>query len=229
MDRTTLKTTIAGTGESRVSDSRWTGSESLTLLPSTAFGDGITKGSTFDANGKSNIALTLAVSAKSGTNPTLDVAVQTSPDGDVWRTLGTFTQRTDVGYAMSAVSETGTTPPDITLSGTPVRPINLKVICTKLGNRGTSEIKYSLDGGVTYSAAIVTAATIEMLDEYGVSTGVTLNLEDAASAVNNVWTASTVGWERKCFGGLDRYVRAVATVGGSNTPIMTASLSGFVV
>lgn len=42
-------------------------------------------------------ALRLAVSAVAGTLPTLDVTVETSEDGVVWRTLGAFPQRTGVG------------------------------------------------------------------------------------------------------------------------------------
>lgn len=42
-------------------------------------------------------ALVLVVSARSGTNPTLDVTVQTSRDGSTWYTAGTFTQATATG------------------------------------------------------------------------------------------------------------------------------------
>lgn len=45
------------------------------------------------------VRLTLAVTAASGTTPTLDVTVETSADNgvtDAWRTLGTFAQKTVV-------------------------------------------------------------------------------------------------------------------------------------
>lgn len=201
---------------------------SIPLFPSQAFASGQTIGNVFEVGGAACARLSLAVSAKSGTNPTLDVTVETSEDGLAgWRSVAAFDQKTDVLLAMGAVTETGTTPPDITLTGTPNRYINLKVLCTTLGARGTSQIKYSLDGGVTYSTPALTAATMLMSDPVtGESTGVTLNMENAAAAVDNVWTAKTAGYERKQFTGLDRFVRAVASVGGSGGPTVTASVSG---
>ncbi len=200
----------------------------IALLVLAALAAGQTIGPVVECGGSSCARLTLEVTAKSGTNPTLDVYVETSPDGlTSWRSLADFDQKTDVSLAMGAVTEAGTTPPDITLTGTPNRYINLKVLCTLLGARGTSKIKYSLDGGKTYSAEQLTAATIEMLDPVtGETTGVTLNVENAAAAVDNVWTAKTAGYERKQFVGLDRYMRCVAVVGGSATPIVTASVTG---
>lgn len=42
------------------------------------------------------VRLTLATTAKAGTLPTLDVAVETSADNATWRSLGSFAQQTDV-------------------------------------------------------------------------------------------------------------------------------------
>lgn len=41
--------------------------------------------------------LKLNVTAASGTTPTLDVTVQTSPDATNWTSVGTFTQKTTTG------------------------------------------------------------------------------------------------------------------------------------
>lgn len=41
--------------------------------------------------------LKLTVTAASGTSPTLDVTVQTSPDASTWTSVGTFTQKTGAG------------------------------------------------------------------------------------------------------------------------------------
>lgn len=41
--------------------------------------------------------LKLTVTAVSGTSPTLDVTVQTSPDASTWTPVGTFTQKTTAG------------------------------------------------------------------------------------------------------------------------------------
>lgn len=46
---------------------------------------------------KGTVRLTLAVTAASGTTPTLDITIETSSDNgvsDSWRSLGTFTQAT---------------------------------------------------------------------------------------------------------------------------------------
>lgn len=45
---------------------------------------------------RGTVRLTLAVKAASGTLPTLDVALQTSPDGTTWSTVASFTQATGV-------------------------------------------------------------------------------------------------------------------------------------
>jgi hypothetical protein len=46
---------------------------------------------------KGTARLLLAVTAASGTTPTLDVVIQTSHDGTTWRTAHTFTQATATG------------------------------------------------------------------------------------------------------------------------------------
>jgi hypothetical protein len=51
---------------------------------------------------RGTVRLTLAVSGVDGTNPTMDVTIQTSADdgdADPWRTLGTFAQVTADGEA----------------------------------------------------------------------------------------------------------------------------------
>lgn len=55
-----------------------------------------TVGATTAANEHAAARLTLAVTASSGTTPTLDVVVETSADGTTWRSLGAFAQKTGV-------------------------------------------------------------------------------------------------------------------------------------
>lgn len=50
------------------------------------------------------VRLTLAVTAASGTTPTLDVVVETSLDGTTWRSLGAFTQKTIVASERKSFS-----------------------------------------------------------------------------------------------------------------------------
>jgi hypothetical protein len=68
-----------------------------------------------------------------------------------------------------------------------------------LGNRGTSYIKFSTDGGSTYSTPMITAASMPLIDTAVDScvgnngaTGLTLAMADTAAAVDNVWTATAV-------------------------------------
>ncbi|MEN6535493.1 MAG: phage major capsid protein [Bryobacteraceae bacterium] len=125
----------------------------------------------------------------------------TSEDGLVTRIAGRRIIQSDkcplTGSTMSAVTAAGTTPPTVTLTGTPTGPWNLKVVCTTLGARGTSYIKFSTDGGSTYSTPVVTAATVTLTDTAVDSTvgnngatGLTLAMADTAAAVDNVWTAT---------------------------------------
>lgn len=222
----------AGTGY-RMQNGRHANVESLVLLPSQALAAGVTVGPVFEVGDKSAARLTLACSAKTS-SPTLDCTVQTSPDGlNGWRSVSTFVQKTDAlaesattpaGMVMGAVSSSGTTPPTITLSGTQLQYVDLKIECTTLGARGVAVIRYSIDGGVTWVSGVFSAATISVVDPNGTDTGLVINYANAAAAVDNVWTAKTVGWERKTFTGLDRFARVVSLVGGTGT--MTASIAG---
>ena len=198
----------------------------ILVAPGTVAASGITVVTPVLETDMSVARLQLNVSAKSGTTPTLDVTIQTSVDKASWRSVGTFDQKSDVGLAMGAVTSAGTTPPAITLTGTPDRYVDLKVIVGTAGARGVGTIKYSLDGGVTYSAAITTAATINVIALDGKDTGLVLNYANATSAADNVWTAKTAGREPKVFAGLNRFVRAVANVGGSASPSFTFGVTG---
>ena len=112
----------------------------------------------------------------------------------------------DDNGTMSGVTSVGTTPPVITLTNTanrlggtgPCRPVNLKVVCTTSGARGTWVLKYSIDGGATYATAasnITSAATValtDILDPAQGLLGITLNIATGNAATDNVWTAKSV-------------------------------------
>lgn len=175
----------------------------------------------FESGDKRTANLVLETTAKSGTNPTLDVTIQTTHSKDnLPINAGSFTQQSDVGYAMGAVASAGTSPPTVTLSGTPTKDVNFKMECTTLGARGTAVVRVSSDGGITWTSNILTAATFLLP-----GTGLTINYANATAAVDNVWTASSKGYQQKTFA-LGKYWRAVCVIGGSSTPKMTAKLSG---
>lgn len=226
----------AGTGY-RMQNARHANVEQVTLLPAQTLAEGVTIGPVFEVGDKGIARLQVEVSAKAGSNPTLDATLQTSPNGlDGWQTVAAFAQRTSsaaapsagapAGLIMGAVTPAGTTPPTITLTGTQLVPVNLRIECTTLGARGTAVIRYSIDGGKSWVSSVATAATIAVIDPNGTDTGVVINYANAVAAVDNVWTATTVGYERKMFTGLDRFVRISALIGGTGGPTMDAVISG---
>ena len=77
-------------------------------------------------------------------------------DGDFPRMAGipiVVSDRVSVaGSTMGAVTEDGTTPPDVTLTGTPLGPWDLKIQITVGGSSdGTAKFKFSTDDGSTWS------------------------------------------------------------------------------
>lgn len=75
----------------------------MVLAPSearTASGQGTAR----PTEDESTARLTLDVTAASGDAPTLDVTIQTSPDGDAWTAVGTFPQATGIAQASGVFS-----------------------------------------------------------------------------------------------------------------------------
>lgn len=103
-----------------------------------------------------------------------------------------ISDRTAISDGVFVVSSSGTTPPTVTLSGTPNRKVNFKMECTTLGARGTAVVRTSINGGVTWKSSITTAATFSLLDpdDDDAATGITVNYANASAAVDNVWTAT---------------------------------------
>lgn len=204
---------------------KYVSSDALTMLAGT-YGAGINIGDTIDTAGRSCLRMTLTSSANSGTTPTADVAIQTSACGQTWRTIHSFAQ---IGTsALSAVTSDGTTPPTITVSGTPVFPCGttVKVKCTGAGARGTWTGSASYDNGGTYEFSFTSGATVTLLAPNGTSTGIVLAIGTGNAATDNTWTFSITSPQRVSLGGLDRFTRAVCTIGGSSTPTETILLEG---
>lgn len=91
--------------------------------------------------------------------------------------------------AFGTVTATGTTPPDITVTGTPTSAGYKFVIqCTKAGALGTSEIKWSSDGGISFEGPVATAAAMVLGD-----TGATIAIAAGSMSTNNKWTFESAG------------------------------------
>lgn len=190
--------------------------ENLVLLPSQTLAAGQTTGAAFDVGDCRVLRCKAQVSAKSGTSPTVDFVLQTSEDGVIWTSAATFRQLSDVTFALAQATETGTTPPNFTFTGTATNRIDFYARCTLGGARGTFEIDYSIDGGGTFVHA-VSAATIAL------PYGVTLNIENASANVDNRWTSRPLGDDR-VVAPVHRFARVAAWVGGSSNPTITASI-----
>lgn len=68
------------------------------------------------------------------------------------------------GSTMGAVTETGASVGNVTLSGTPTGPWDLKIDMVAGGARGTATFRFSTDGGTTWSATLTTAASVDLKD-----------------------------------------------------------------
>lgn len=63
----------------------------------------------FDSSNLASLNATLAISAASGTSPTLDVTLETTADGTNYYTAGTFPQQTGVATVARVIGDLGLT------------------------------------------------------------------------------------------------------------------------
>lgn len=102
------------------------------------------------------------------------------------------------GSTMGAVTSSGTTPPVATLTGTPLGPWNLHIDCT-LSHASATTIRFSTDGGNTWSAEIAAAddgvpvaltdtATDSLVGVNG-ATGVSVAFASGTFNADNLWTS----------------------------------------
>lgn len=102
------------------------------------------------------------------------------------------------GSAMSSVTSSGTSPPTITLSGTPLGNFDLVIDCVVGGALTTWTLRFSTDGGNTWSATMASAASVPLTDTatdslVGVNgaTGITASIAAGTANADNQWTASS--------------------------------------
>lgn len=130
--------------------------------------------------------------------------VPAANDGDFDRFCGLPIVVSDrvplTGSAMGAVTSAGTTPPTLTLSGTPTGAWDLKIKVIATGARDTWTFQFSTDGGQNYSATLTSASSVPLIDTAadslvgkGGTTGITLAIaNDQSASTNNVWTAKAL-------------------------------------
>ena len=102
------------------------------------------------------------------------------------------------GSTMGTVTSSGTTPPVLTLAGTPTGPWDLQIDCVVGGAHATATIRFSTDGGNTWSATMATAGV-----------GVALALTDTATdslVGNNGATGITAAFAAGTFNADNLYV-----------------------
>lgn len=101
------------------------------------------------------------------------------------------------GSTMGAVTSAGTSPPVITLSGTPLGAWDLRFKCILGGALATWTLQFSTDGGSTWSATILSAASVPLIDTASDSlvgknglTGVTAAIAAGTANVDNTWSST---------------------------------------
>lgn len=105
------------------------------------------------------------------------------------------------GSSMGTVTSSGTTPPVATLAGTPLGAWRLHIDCT-LSHASNTTIRFSTDGGNTWSAEIAAAddgVPVALIDTakdslVGVNgrTGITVAFAAGTFNADNLWTANAV-------------------------------------
>lgn len=103
------------------------------------------------------------------------------------------------GSTMSAVTSAGTTPPTVTLSGTPNgRTPRILIDIVAGGTLGNATFRFSTDGGQNWSATMATAASVPLTDTavdslVGVNgaTGITAAFAAGTYNADNTYTATT--------------------------------------
>jgi hypothetical protein len=146
----------------------------------------------------------LATLYKNDGTPLLMESVQEGQEGVVKRSFAgiplTVSDSTSLsGSTMSTPSSAGTSPPVLTITGTPTGPWDLRIECQLGGAHATATYRFSVDGGNTWSADIVTlgagvaqALTDTAVDSLVGNNGTTgLSVAFAAGTFNadNAWSS----------------------------------------
>ena len=125
------------------------------------------------------------------TSAAIAAGVKTKLDG--WETTYNrysfaVLEATDVD-PVGTVTATGTTPPDLTVTGLPLESYDVVVTVETGGVLGTMTFKYSLDGGLSYSDEITSTAGTGVTSLSG--TGMIFTFESDTYNADNEYTFST--------------------------------------
>lgn len=100
------------------------------------------------------------------------------------------------GSSMGAVTSAGSSPPVITVSGVPLGAFNLSIKAIATGALATWTFQFSTDGGNTWSATMLSAASVPLVDTAKDSlvgkngaTGITIAIAAGSASSNNTWTS----------------------------------------
>lgn len=103
------------------------------------------------------------------------------------------------GSTMGTVTPAGSSPPTLTITGTPTGPWNLKIQCTTIGGDGVAKFKFSTDGGQTWSgiltkadmdvASALTDTTADSVAGHNGKTGLSIAFSGNFTNVDNAWTS----------------------------------------
>lgn len=102
-----------------------------------------------------------------------------------------------LGQTAPELVKSGTTPPDLSLTGRPVLgSMQIIIAITTGGDTGTAIFKWSSNNGVTYTTGVTSASTVSLT-----GTGLTLNFPSTGTfSTDNVYAAATpvpeivLGW-----------------------------------
>jgi hypothetical protein len=126
-------------------------------------------------------------------------------DGEMPRFMGVPLMVSDrlptTGSTMTAVTSAGTSPPTVTLAGSPLGAFSLKIIVSVGGSsNGTAKFKFSVDGGTSYSAELtipngggaiaLTDTAVDSLIGVNGATGITATFANGTYNVDNTYVAT---------------------------------------
>lgn len=103
----------------------------------------------------------------------------------------TYATGLSIVNGVQIVQSAGTTPPVVTLSGTPTDNFIIQMAITTGGARGTALFKWSINNGGSFVATGVSTAATVALTSGIIVTGLTANFSAGTYATDNVYTALT--------------------------------------